>query len=108
MSRKRLKELRDSFLRTIIARRYIFGDAIDHILHYTVQHTGMDEVIEELSDNNGFRELRYRLFYDSSKIFLGKIYDHVIKRLSATERRRAASPGSAQATRYRRRATDRS
>lgn len=106
MSEKRLKELRDSFLRTIVARRYIFGDAIDQILNYTVQHTGMKEDIERLSNDTGFRELRYKLFYDSSKIFLGKIYDHVIKRLSATERRRTAAPGNVQSSRSDRRSTD--
>jgi hypothetical protein len=106
MSEKRLKELRDSFLRTIIARRYVFADAIDHILNYTVQHTGMEKVITRLSSDPGFRELRYRLFYHSSKLFLGKIYDHVIKRLSATERRRSSPLGDGQQKRYDRRATD--
>jgi len=78
MEPKRLKELRDSFLRTIIARRYVFGDAIDHILKYTTSQTAMKDDIERLSGDPAFRALMYKLFYSSSKIFLSRIYEYAI------------------------------
>jgi hypothetical protein len=69
---KHLAEIRDLFLHMLIARRYVFPEAIEKILDFQTRTTKQN--FESLRDNEDFRTYVYRSFYIQSQLFLEKLY----------------------------------
>jgi disulfide oxidoreductase YuzD len=67
-----LSEIRDLFLHMLIARRYIFPEAIDKILDFQSRTTKQN--LDSLKDNEEFRTYIYRSFYIHSRLFMDKLY----------------------------------
>ena len=68
----RLIEIRDLFLHMLIARRYVFPEAIEKILDFQTRTTKQD--LGNLRDNEDFRTYVYRSFFIHSRLFLEKLY----------------------------------
>lgn len=69
---KHLAEIRDLFLHMLIARRYVFPEAIEQILDFQTRTTKQN--FESLRGNEEFRTYVYRSFYIQSQLFLEKLY----------------------------------
>ncbi len=70
---KLLKKLRTSFLKTIIARRYIFREAIDKIIEFNNGSARISSDKISLDDND-FRARAYISFFNKSEKLLNKLY----------------------------------
>ena len=67
-----LIEIRDLFLHMLIARRYVFPEAIDKILDF--QSRTMKQNLDNLRENEEFRMYVYRSFFVHSQLFLEKLF----------------------------------
>ncbi len=67
-----LIEIRDLFLHMLIARRYVFPEAIDQILDFQTRTTKQN--LDSLRDNEEFRTYVYRAFFIHSRLFLEKLF----------------------------------
>ena len=67
-----LREYRDLFLHMLVARRYLFPEAIDQILEFESRAIRQD--LERLSEDDDFRTFAYRSFMSHSQIFIEKLY----------------------------------
>jgi hypothetical protein len=67
-----LVEIRDLFLHMLVARRYIFPEAIEQILDFETRTTQQN--LEALRDVDTFRTYIYRSFRNHSQLFLEKLY----------------------------------
>jgi hypothetical protein len=65
-------EFRDLFLYMLVARRYIFPEAIEKILDLQTRTTQQN--IDRLRSNEEFRSYVYRSFLHHSQLFLEKLY----------------------------------
>mgnify|MGYP001618537889 CR=1 FL=1 len=72
MEPKSLGEISDLFLNMLIARRYVFPEAIEKILDFQTRITKQN--LDNLSKNEDFRTFVYNSFLRQSKILLGKMY----------------------------------
>lgn len=67
-----LREYRDLFLHMLVARRYLFPEAIDQILEFESRAIRQD--LERLSKDDDFRTFVYRSFLNHSQLFIEKLY----------------------------------
>ncbi|MCF8267494.1 MAG: hypothetical protein K9I69_05365 [Ignavibacteriales bacterium] len=67
-----LTEMRDLFLHMLIARRYVFPEAIDKILDY--QNRATKQNLDNLRNIEDFRKYVYHSFFIHSRVFLEKLY----------------------------------
>ncbi|MFH1197781.1 MAG: hypothetical protein V1720_18920 [bacterium] len=67
-----LIEIRDLFLHMLIARRYVFPEAIEKILDFQTRTTKQN--LDNLRNNEDFRTYVYRSFFNHSQLFLEKMY----------------------------------
>ena len=72
MEERHLMEFRDLFLQMLVARRYLFPEAIDQILDY--EQRAMNQDLEDLRDVEAFRTYVYRSFLNHSQLFVEKLY----------------------------------
>ncbi len=70
---KIFKTVRESLLKTIISRRYIFKEAIDTIINYREKQTNIP--LDKFRNDNTFRELIYKEFFYDSKEILQKTHN---------------------------------
>ncbi len=67
-----LREYRDLFLHMLVARRYIFPEALDQILEF--ESRAIQQDLERLSTDDDFRTYAYRSFLNHSQLFIEKLY----------------------------------
>jgi hypothetical protein len=72
MEERHLMEFRDLFLHMLVARRYLFPEAIDQILDFEIR--AMKQDLEKLRDVEAFRTYVYRSFMNHSQLFVEKLY----------------------------------
>jgi hypothetical protein len=72
MTHSRLQEVRDLFMHVLVARRYIFPEAIDMIIDYDARVSGED--VSGFRNDPHFRSHTYRVFSNNSRRDLDKIY----------------------------------
>ena len=72
MEEQHLMEFRDLFLHMLVARRYLFPEAIDQILDFEIR--AMKQDLRELRDVEAFRTYVYRSFMNHSQLFVEKLY----------------------------------
>ena len=65
-------EMRDLFLHMLIARRYVFPEAIEKILESQTRATKQN--LNNLRNNEEFRTYVYRSFFIHSQLFMEKMY----------------------------------
>lgn len=67
-----LREFRDLFLHMLVARRYLFPEAIDQILDFESRVIRQD--LDRLRSDDAFRTYAYRSFLTHSQRFVEKLY----------------------------------
>jgi hypothetical protein len=72
MEDRHLMEFRDLFLYMLVARRYLFPEAIELILDF--QTRAMKQDLVKLRGEEAFRTYVYRSFLNHSQLFLEKLY----------------------------------
>ena len=88
-----LREYRDLFLHMLVARRYLFPEAIDQILEF--ESRAMDQDLERLQCDDEFRTFAYRSFATSSQLFIEKLYrtHSLVRDVSAPDAMMQPLPG---------------